>query len=93
MGPPKPLSLSWRTWYIVSLRRLYTKTKFYRSMLLYVIVMVYQKLSEDIFELDRSVLFAAICDRTGEIKYGGIRDGKIVCSLQIKQNFSSPSVE
>ena len=37
--------------------------------------MDYQKLSDDTFELDRSIRFPAICDRTGEIKYGGIREG------------------
>lgn len=37
--------------------------------------MDYQKLSEDTFDIDRKIRFAAICDRTGEIKYGGIREG------------------
>ena len=37
--------------------------------------MDYNKLCKDIFELDQKVRFAAICDRTGEIKYGGQREG------------------
>ncbi len=31
-------------------------------------VMDYQKLSKGTFDLDRMIRFAAICDRTGEIK-------------------------
>ena len=31
--------------------------------------MDYQSLSKDTFDLDRRIRFAAICDRTGEIKY------------------------
>ena len=37
--------------------------------------MDYNKLCKDIFELDQKVRFAAICDRTGEIKHGGQREG------------------
>jgi hypothetical protein len=44
-------------------------------MLLYMIVMDYQKLSNDTFDIDRKIRFAAICDRSGEIKYGGMRGG------------------
>ena len=44
-------------------------------MLLFIIVMDYQKLSNDTFELDKKIRFAAICDRSGEIKYGGMRGG------------------
>ena len=34
-----------------------TKIHFYRSMLLYIIVMDYQKLSNDTFELDKKIRF------------------------------------
>src|ERR671922_2666129 len=37
--------------------------------------MDYTKLCEDILNLDRTVRFAGICDDTGEIKYGGQREG------------------
>ena len=37
--------------------------------------MDYTKLCEDILNLDRAVRFAGICDDTGEIKYGGQREG------------------
>ena len=38
-------------------------------------VMDYQKLSKGTFDLDRMIRFAAICDRTGEIKFGGVHEG------------------
>jgi hypothetical protein len=37
--------------------------------------MDYTKLCEDILNLDRTVRFAGICDDSGEIKYGGQREG------------------
>lgn len=37
--------------------------------------MDYGKLCEDIFNLDPKVRFAGVCDDTGEIKYGGQREG------------------
>jgi hypothetical protein len=37
--------------------------------------MNYDKLCKDILNLDRNVRFAGVCDDTGEIKYGGQRDG------------------
>ena len=37
--------------------------------------MDYGKLSKDILNLDPKVRFAGICDDTGEIKYGGQREG------------------
>ena len=51
-------------------------TNFNRSVSLYIIVMDYQKLSNDTFELDRKTLrFAAICDRSGEFELWGMRGG------------------
>jgi hypothetical protein len=37
--------------------------------------MDYTKLCKDIFNLDLKVRFAGVCDDTGEIKYGGQRQG------------------
>jgi hypothetical protein len=37
--------------------------------------MDYTKLCKDIFNLDPKVRFAGVCDDTGEIKYGGQREG------------------
>jgi hypothetical protein len=37
--------------------------------------MDYTKLCKDIFNLDPNVRFAGVCDDTGEIKYGGQREG------------------
>ncbi len=37
--------------------------------------MDYRKLCEDILNLDPRVRFAGVCDDTGEIKYGGQREG------------------
>jgi uncharacterized protein DUF6659 len=37
--------------------------------------MDYSKLCKDIFNLDKKIRFAAICDRTGESRYGGLREG------------------
>ena len=37
--------------------------------------MDYSKLCEDILKLDPKVRFAGVCDDTGEIKYGGQREG------------------
>jgi hypothetical protein len=44
-------------------------------MLLDIIGMDYQKLSDDTFELDMKIRFAAICDRSGQIICGGMRGG------------------
>jgi hypothetical protein len=40
-----------------------------------IIIMDYSKLCEDILNLDPKVRFAGVCDDTGEIKYGGQREG------------------
>ena len=37
--------------------------------------MDYQKLCNDILNLDRKVRFVGVCDNTGEIKNGGLKDG------------------
>lgn len=37
--------------------------------------MDYEKLCKDTFDLDQKIRFVAICDRTGEFKYGGVRGG------------------
>jgi hypothetical protein len=37
--------------------------------------MDYTKLCKDVFNLDPKVRFAGVCDATGEIKYGGQREG------------------
>jgi hypothetical protein len=37
--------------------------------------MVFGKLCKDILNLDPKVRFAGVCDDTGEIKYGGQREG------------------
>jgi hypothetical protein len=37
--------------------------------------MDYDKLCKDILNLDPDIRFAGICDDTGEIKYGGQREG------------------
>jgi hypothetical protein len=37
--------------------------------------MDYSELCKNIFELDQRVRFAGVCDDSGEIKYGGQRDG------------------
>ncbi len=37
--------------------------------------MDYSKLCKDIFDSDLRVRFAGVCDDSGEIKYGGQRDG------------------
>jgi len=37
--------------------------------------MDYGKLCKDIFDLDQKIRFAAVCGTTGEIKYGGLREG------------------
>ena len=37
--------------------------------------MDYSRLCKNIFDLDQKIRFAAICNRTGEIKYGGQREG------------------
>jgi hypothetical protein len=37
--------------------------------------MDYAKLCKDIFELDPKIRFAGVCDETGEIKFGGQREG------------------
>jgi hypothetical protein len=37
--------------------------------------MDYEKLCNDILQLDSKVRFAGVCDNTGEIKNGGLRNG------------------
>ena len=37
--------------------------------------MDYDKICKDILALDKKIRFAAICDDTGETRYGGMRDG------------------
>ena len=37
--------------------------------------MDYQKLCHDVLDLDSKVRFVGICDNTGEIKNGGLREG------------------
>jgi len=37
--------------------------------------MDYQKLCNDILNLDPKVRFVGVCDNTGEIKNGGLKDG------------------
>ncbi len=37
--------------------------------------MDYNKLCKDILGLDRKVRFAGVCDETGEIRFGGQREG------------------
>ena len=37
--------------------------------------MDYNKLCKDILDLDRRVRFAGVCDETGEIRFGGQREG------------------
>jgi hypothetical protein len=50
--------------------------------------MDYSRLCKDIFDLDQKIRFAAICDRTGEIKYGGLREGtrSLLSSEQAKES-------
>jgi hypothetical protein len=38
-------------------------------------VMDYQKLCNDVLNLDSKIRFVGICDNTGEIKNGGLREG------------------
>ena len=37
--------------------------------------MDYDKLCKDILNLDKKIRFAAICDDSGETRYGGMREG------------------
>ena len=37
--------------------------------------MDYDKICKDVLDLDPKIRFAGICDDTGEIKYGGMREG------------------
>jgi hypothetical protein len=37
--------------------------------------MDYERLSRDILNLDPKIRFAGICDETGEIRFGGQREG------------------
>ena len=50
--------------------------------------MDYQKLCNDILNLDRKVRFVGICDNTGEIKNGGLKDGikSILTDDEIKKS-------
>lgn len=38
--------------------------------------MDYDSICKDILGIDPKVRYAGICDETGEVKYGGMRDGK-----------------
>jgi hypothetical protein len=50
--------------------------------------MDYSKLCKDIFDLDQKIRFAAICDRSGQVKYGGLREGtkSLLSSEQTKES-------
>jgi Family of unknown function (DUF6659) len=50
--------------------------------------MDYGKLCKDVFDLDRKIRFAAVCGKTGEIKYGGLREGikSLLSSDQTKES-------
>jgi len=49
--------------------------------------MDYQKLCHDVLDLDPKVRFVGICDNTGEIKNGGLREGiqSILTDEEIKK--------
>jgi hypothetical protein len=49
--------------------------------------MDYEKLCNDVLNLDVKVRFVGICDKTGEIKNGGLRDGikRILTDEEIKR--------
>ena len=51
--------------------------------------MDYGNLCEDILNLDPKMRFAGVCDDTGEIKYGGQREG--VKNLLMPEEHSSNS--
>jgi Family of unknown function (DUF6659) len=50
--------------------------------------MEYQKLCTDILNLDPKVRFVGVCDHTGEVKNGGLRDGikSILTDEEIKKS-------
>lgn len=50
--------------------------------------MDYDRLCRDILDLDPKIRFAAVCDRTGEIKFGGLRKGitSLLSSDQTKKS-------
>jgi hypothetical protein len=50
--------------------------------------MDYEKLCNDVLNLDPKVRFAGVCDNTGEIKNGGLRDGinSILTDDEIKKS-------
>lgn len=50
--------------------------------------MDYAKLCKNILDLDPKIRFAAVCDDTGEIKYGGQREGvqNILSSEETKRS-------
>ncbi|HJT84019.1 MAG TPA: DUF6659 family protein [Nitrososphaeraceae archaeon] len=50
--------------------------------------MDYSWLCKEIFRIDQKIRFAAICDRNGEIKYGGLREGltSLLSSDQTKES-------
>jgi Family of unknown function (DUF6659) len=50
--------------------------------------MDYQKLCNDILNLDPKVRFVGVCDNTGEIKNGGLKDGikSILTDEEIKKS-------
>ena len=50
--------------------------------------MDYSRLCNDIFDLDQKIRFAAICNRNGETKYGGLREGitSLLSSDQTKES-------
>jgi len=46
-----------------------------RIIAILIIIMDYSELCKDIMNLDSKIRFAGICDETGEIRYGGQREG------------------
>ena len=61
-----------------------TKIHFYRSMLLYIIVMDYQKLSNDTFELDKKIRFLFVIG-VAKSSMGECAEVQTVYYLLIKQ--------
>src|SRR5688500_5614367 len=43
--------------------------------ILYITIMDFDKLCKDILALDSKIRFAGVCDDSGEIKFGGQREG------------------
>lgn len=48
---------------------------FIRFIVLYIITMDFDRLCKDILSLEPKIRFAGVCDDSGEIKYGGQREG------------------